>query len=224
MKTLKQIRDKVIDDLDLEEESFVDKEELNEWIRDGVNKVQSNIHTLYEDYFLSNISVPLVEGQNLYDFPADIFANKIRMIMFYDGNESYEIKRSKHLRSSIANDLTDPDSNNTLTWYPVNNASNGRKIRLFPSTTDTGNMEIWYIRNAKELINDDDVCDIDEYSNVVELYVKTQVFLKDGDVRAEASAVLEKEAGALMVTSLSEMVIDDENEVEPDYSFYEESV
>lgn len=224
MKTLKQIRDKIIDDLDLEEETFVDEDELNELIKDGVRRTEATIHTLYEDYFLSSVLIPVTSGTNLYDFPPDIYANKVRMVMFTDGTDSYEVKRVKNLKEAVAYDLTNDSYVYNLTWYPVNNASDGRKIRLFPSESDDGTIEVWYIRNAKTLINDDDVCDIDEFVNTIEMYVKTQVYLKDGDPRAGDMSMLEKEAVSQMTVTLSDMIIDEDNEVEADYSFYMESV
>jgi len=225
MKTLKQIRDKVIDDLDLYEETFVDEPELNAFINEGIAKVESAIHTLYEDYFLAPYTFTVEQGVNLYDYPPDIYANKVRMLLFSDGTDAYEVKRSMDVKKDLLYEtIVEPSAGCTLKWYPVNGADTGKKIRLFPDTTDTGEIELWYIRNAKVLVNDEDVCDIDEFANVVELYVKTQVYLKDGDPRTSSMAALEEKAGIRMVNTLSDMVQDDDNYVQADYDHYEESI
>lgn len=225
MRTLKEIRDKVIDDLDLYEETFVDEPEIDQFINEGIKKAESNIHTLYEDYFLSTYTISITPSEYLYDYPSDIYANKVRMIIFQDGNDAYEVKRAINVKENLLYEkVAQPTSGCTLKWYPINTASDGRKIRIFPNTSDTGTLEIWYIRNAAQLVNDGDVCDIDEFSTLVELHAKTQILLKDGDPRAADMALLEQKEGERMVNSLSDMVQDDDNEIFQDLSHYEESI
>jgi len=225
MRTLKQIRDKIIDDLDLYEETFVDNAEIDAFIREGVEKTESSIHTLYEDYFLATSAITLSDHTNLYDFPTDIYANKIRMILYTDGTDTYEVKRVRDIKHEAMREISDPTITGcTLKWYPTNDAANGRKIRIFPKGADTGTLEVWYIRNAKVLTDDTDICDIDEFSNVVELHAKTQIYLKDGDPRAADAQKLEEQAESNMVSTLSAMVVDDDNMLYADYSHYEESV
>ena len=224
MKTLKQIRDKVIDDLDLYEETFVDDAELDNLINEGIKKVEAIIHTLYEDYFLATSTIVLAQDQNLYDFPVDMYANKLRTLIYSDGSVSYEIKRVTDLQAAIAYDLVDDiTSRETMRWYPMNNSADGRKVRIFPKTADTGSMEMWYIRRAKQLVDDTDISDIPEFIHVVEYSVKAQVLFKDGDPRATDMAGLEREAVSAMTQTLSDMVVDNNNEVEGDYSHYMES-
>jgi len=225
MRTLKQIRDKIIDDLDLYEETFVDNNEIDAFINEGISKTESSIHTIYEDYYLSTTSLELENNTNLYDYPEDIYANKIRMILYSDGVDVYEVKRVRNIKREAMLELSDPTlTGETLKWYPTNDSSQGRKIRIFPRGADTGTLEIWYIRNSKQLTLDEDICDIDEFSNVVELHAKTQIYLKDGDPRAADSQKLEEQAESNMVSTLSAMIIDDDNEVYADHSHYEESV
>jgi len=227
MTTLKEIRDQVIDDLDLSEEIFVDEPELNRWINDGISVAESNIHTIYEDYFLSEVETAIISGQNLVDYPSDIYANKIRKIIYTDGNghgESHEVRRVKSLLEATSRDLYDTNNKTAiLEWSPINEAATGRKIRLFPTEGRAGNLIIWYLRNANKLVLDADICDIDEFSRFIVQYVKTQVFLKDGDPRTEDSKGLEEQFKKEMVDTLSNMIPDNNNEVVMDMSHYDES-
>ena len=112
----------------------------------------------------------------------------------------------------------------TLEWYSVNRAVDGRTIRLTPSASAVGFIVIMYIRNAKVLEHDDDVCDIDEFERVIVQHTKTQAYLKDGDPRASDSLALENNYIATMNNSLADMAADMDNEMDADFSHYEESV
>ena len=49
--TLGQIKAKVKRDLDIESEVFIQPDELIEYINDAIDEAESEIHSLYEDYF-----------------------------------------------------------------------------------------------------------------------------------------------------------------------------
>lgn len=229
MITLKEMRDQIIDDLDLLEETFVDIPEINKWINEGIRVAEASIHTIYEDYFLVEAD-PLVitEGNSKIDYPSDIYANKIRKIIYSDGlghSCTHEVRRIKSLLDATNRDLYDAQSSDTiLEWTPINDATNGRKIRLFPSSGRSGHLIIWYIRNAKQLALDTDECDIDEFQRFVIQYAKTQAYLKDGDPRADDSKTLQEEFLQSMITTLSNMIPDEDNEIMTDMTHYQDSV
>jgi len=231
MSTLKEIRDHVIDDLDLQEETFVTEADLDRWINEAIADAESEIHTLYEDYFLVEADpVTITLGQQFVDYPADIYANKIRKIIYTQsgaGNDTsaHEVKRVKNLVSAKERDLFVNDAvNPILEWSPSNSAANGRKIRLYPSNGRDGLLHIYYIRNAKRLSLDADECDIDEFERYITQYTKTQAYLKDGDPRAADSAGLEAKFKNDMTLTLSDMAPDNNDEVDMDLSHYEDSV
>ena len=188
------------------------------------------IHNLYEDYFLVETDpIAMVTGTFKYNYPSDIYANKIRKIIFMDGLGSdarvHIIKRLKSLDAAKSIDLIYSDvSDPLLSWIPINTAAEGRKIRIFPNSGRTGYMSIFYIRNAKQLVLDTDVCDIDEFEEYPILYGKLQAFMKDGDPRASDVKQLLDEMEADMTLTLSEMSPDKDTELEADVSHYDESV
>jgi len=228
MKTLKQIRDQVIEDLDLDEETFVSETDLNRWINDAITLAEAEIHTLYQDYFLSEAVITAVAGQASYDFPSDIYANMIRKIVYRAGDgdniETHEVKRVRNLMEAKEEDLYNTTSSSAiLRWSPINDAATGRKIRVFPKRSRDGFFDVFYIRNAKVLVLDDDVCDIDEFEIYIMQHAKTEAYLKDGDPRTADSKALEESYQAKMILTLAEMVPDNNNEIDMDFTHYEDS-
>ena len=229
-KTLKQIRDQVISDLDLQEEEWISESELNVWINEGIKNAEAQVHTLYEDYFLTESDpIAISLGQKVVDYPSDIYANKVRKIIFTDGTgthtASHEVKRVSNLLEGKTADLYSSDTTlPILRWSPINQAGVGRKIRLFPETGRSGFLYIWYIREVSQLVNDSDVCEIDEFSHYIVQYAKTKAYLKDGDPRADDSKVLEEQYKQDMIETLSDMVPDKNNELVMDLDHYDDSV
>jgi hypothetical protein len=234
MSTLKQLRERVQADLDLQDETFISDSDINAWINESIKKAEAEIHALYEDYFLSETTITLSTGTKLYDYPSDIYGNKIRKLIFQDsaGSTSHEVKRVRNLAEASDRDIYLTGSNHHLEWTPYNDATNGRKIRIFPETGRSGTLRVWYIRNAKQLVDEtvDEVttladaqsCDIDEFERYVLQAVKTECLFKDGDPRAIQSKQIEEQLKQNMINTLSNMVPDNNNEIVMDFSFYED--
>jgi hypothetical protein len=226
--TLLQLRERIQADLDLEDETFIIDSDINAWINDSIRKAEAEIHTLYEDYFLAEATIIIEAGTKTYDYPTDIYANKIRKILYHDSNKttSHEVKRVKNLIDASTRDIYDTasGSNYLLEWSPSNDSVYGRKIRIFPEVARNGTLRVWYIRNAKQLAVDTDVCDIDEFERYVIQSVKTECFFKDGDPRAVQSKQLEEQLKQDMINTLSNMVPDNNTEIPMDFSFYADAL
>jgi hypothetical protein len=229
-RTLLDIRQQVKDDLDLNEEIFVEDSDLNRWINDAIETAEAEIHTLYEDYFLDRTVYTLTAGVRELDFPADIYASKVRKLLFKESLTSpntaaHEVKREKNLIEAEGRDIYEYQSATpTLTWVETNNSVDGRKIRLYPEQGRAGYLVMYYIRNANRLVDDADVCDIDEFSRFIIQHTKTQAYLKDGDPRAEESKTLEEQLKAQMVATLSNRTPDNNDEIRLDLAHYEDMV
>jgi len=138
--TLKQLRERIQADLDLEDETFIIDSDINSWINEAIKKAEAEIHTLYEDYFLTEAEITLVTtnaaptdtddveeswpNTQFYQYPSDIYANKIRKIVYVnDSNSStHEVKRVKNLTAATERDVYDTASNPILEWAPYNGA------------------------------------------------------------------------------------------------------
>lgn len=225
--TLKDIRDRLKDELDLVEETWLEDDQFDRIINSSIQKAGRKILTIYEDYFLSDYSVDIGGTDNLVDYPSDIYANKIRNITYVNapvgerGTVALEVKPVRRLKDAVAYDALygDQGSNYSRRWIPYDSASQ-RKIRLIPETGQAGRLDMWYIREAKKLVNDTDVCDIPEFVDYVVQVSKANYYRLDGDPRYREEKAEELELEKSLFDTLSNMKDDENNEVVPDLSFY----
>ena len=229
--TYSQIKQKLHYDLALEQEIFVRPDELLGYVNAGIDEAEAEIHTIYEDYFLSMTEISLVAGTDLYELPSDIYANKIRGVIYKrSSTDYYPIKRIKEMHKFL-NFEESQFTNVTSDYYRYmilnSSAAAGPRLYLSPTPSEdlTNAIRIWYIRNANKLAADTDVCDIPEFVDFVLQYAKVRVYEKERDTASIqlASAVLERKR-QLMKDTLTQMVPDSDNEVEQDRTFYEDMV
>ena len=89
-------------ELDLEDETFITADEMQSYFNEAVDMIEASIHNIYEDYFLTNSSLSILNGQAAYNLPSDIYAQKIRKVLYNDGGSyKYEIKRVKKLEETM---------------------------------------------------------------------------------------------------------------------------
>ncbi len=225
MRTLLSLRNQIKDDLDLWQEDFISDSEINRHINDAVKKAQASIMSFSPSYFLCESEITLALGDNKIDYPSDIYANKIRKLVFTDGDTIFRVDRCKDIMQAEGIDLYNTSSEVVLKYIPINDSVEGRKIRLFPSTGRAGTLSIWYIRNAATLSADGDLCEIDEFDDYIVQSAKTAIFVKDGDPRASDSKNLERELKDSMDLALANMIVDGEDDrVDLDMSFYNDCV
>lgn len=229
--TYADIKQKVQDDLDLQGELFITDRELLGYCNAGIDECESEIHTIYEDYFLSEAVIDLVAEQSLYDLPANIYAMKIREMVYDDDNgTTYEVKRLHGFDRLEIQKLADRYSSTSWhRYYIINNAASTitslPQIKLVPKSrvTVSSGLVVHYLRNANRMVDDNSVCDIPEFAQFVIQYIKSRCYEKEGHPNIELARVdLEKYRG-LMRDTLSNMIIDGDNQVKADFSFYSES-
>lgn len=231
--TWDQISAKMMSELDiLPGDDAFDDDELREYANDGIDEAEALIHTLNADYFLTKH--PTDDGTDFedavdeYALPADIYAMKIRKVIFYEGSEVYEIKRCRTLDQFLNYRAARQESTNTdnrnLTYFIVNATSGDPRIKFSPVPTATGAFEIWYLRQANRLEDNEDICDIHEFVSFVFDFISERVWFKRaaGSARHQTAALKLEGTRQRMVDTLQEMVVDADNEVEPDASFYRE--
>lgn len=226
--TLLQIKDLVNSELDLEDEEFIDDTEMNAYINQAVREAEAEIHKLglEDQYFLSSSDLGLTTSTSTYAMPSDIYADKIRRIQYDSSERIYEILR---LRGTQALEefhwLRRYGTSTSYYKYMITNtAAAGRKIALAPASFETNSYAtVWYIRTAKVLTLDADVCDI-PFIDFILQFVRERCMNKERfALDAPPSPALEMQR-KLMIETLSEQVPDGHNEIEHDVSHYEESV
>jgi len=222
--TWAQIKNKVKADLDLEGEVFIRPDELLGYANEAIDEAEAEIHTLYEDYFMARKTLTIVPGQEEYALPFDIYAQKIRRIVYNDGSSVYTVFRLKDWKKfesyNIAKNFATSD---LYQWFFLNQVAGEPRILLVPQGRDSGPyLSVWYLRQANRLEEDADICDIPEFYNFIFQYIKVKVYEKEGHPNmGKAEMDLEKQR-SLMNATLAQIAPDAHNEIELDISFYEE--
>lgn len=224
--TYDEIQAKIEKDIDLEREVFVDPDELLGYVNEGIDICEGKIHALYEDYFLTKATITLVSGTDEYNLPTDIYAHKIRAVVYKNGSDVHTIRRAANSRKLLTYEvdkLNSTASQGSYEYMVYNPAAGTPKVLFMPPVTESGDfISIWYLRNANRLVADTDVCDIPEFVYFVIQYAKVKILFKEGHPGyAEEKARLD-ELEQEMLSTLAGMVPDEDNAIEPDFSFYEE--
>lgn len=222
--TYEQLKDKVNKDIAIEDEQFIQPTELLGYFNEAIDQAEQEVLGLYEDYFLNRSTITLVNGTEEYTLPSDMFAHKIRRVVFHKNNEIYEVERLRDWRKFEEYELAKQFGDANVYSYMLYNPSAGQaKLLLSPASRDSGAyLVVWYIRNANVLEANDDILDIPESANFIMQYVKVRVYEKEGHISlTKALGDLERERDLLRST-LAAMVPDANNEIEMDASYYEE--
>lgn len=222
--TWAQIKEKVKQDIDLEDEVFVTDVELMSYCNEAIDEAEAEIHTLYEDYFLNKSTITLVQGTSDYALPSDIYAHKIRRLVYQNGSTIYTIERLKDWRKFEQKAVIDfyPGTNN-YSYLIINAAAGQPKISLVPTAQESGAyITLWYIRNATRMTEDASICDIPEFINFIYQYIKARVYEKELNPNAQDALAILKQQRELMQATLGTMVPDADNNIEMDLSYYQE--
>lgn len=232
-KTLSDIKSKIKRDLYLQDSTFIEDSasapELLDLINEAIDDVEAEVHTVYEDYFLAQSNISLVAGTKDYSLPSDIYANKIRGIVYSNSSIIYPVTKIKgptQFESQKVMDLYAPGGANQNYTYTIINlsADAGVKIRLFPTPQETTSnaLEIWYIRNANKLASDSDKCDVPEFVNYIIQFVKVRIYEKEMHPNLQQAMIERERLRKLMQETLSDMVPDEDTHIYKDFSVYED--
>ena len=226
------LKEEVLQEADMEAEEFVQDTEILAYFNDGVREAVAIIQKmgLEDDYFNNSATYSLTSGQTTLDLPADIYAAKITGLTYATPTKVYPIKRLKGKNKSVVKQqiLQGPSGADQRYMYDIVNSdpTTGFKLRLYPASyeTTTNCIVMDYIRTATTIAADTDLVDIPEFYSFIKAFVKYKLFDKENSPKsAETKADYLKET-ALMVDTLREMTPDSDNEIEGDYSHYEEMV
>lgn len=221
--TWSEIREKIEQECDLEDEDFVRREELLAYCNEAIDEAEAEIHTLYEDYFLKYQNVAVSANDEEFDLPADIYAHKIRRLIFKEsgGTTTYTVNRIKDWKKFEEKAVADTQVTTDLYQYILVNATAGSpKITLVPKSRESGTLVIWYLRNANRLVNDSDICDIPEFINFIFSHMKVKVFGKEGHPGYQQALERLETERQRMTGVLQQMVPDADNDLEMDTSYY----
>ena len=224
--TYGELRQRIQKELEIEDGKFISSSELLSYFNQAVDDAEQTIHTLFEDYFLTSAALPLVAGQSEYALPDDIYASKIRSVIYTKGTTSYEIERIRDMRKfkEIALEQVSPSTDGYRYILKNPSGADGIKLVLYPAAreTDSAAVTIWYLRNATRAESDSSVCDIPEFSSYVVQFVKVMVMTKEMHPGLPLAIQTLEYFRKQMIETLSEMVPDGANKIEMDLTLYEE--
>lgn len=226
--TWAQIREKIEQECDLQDEDFVSPSELLAYANEAIDEAESEIHSLYEDYFLKKVDIPIQSGDEFLPLPVhmpDIYADKIRRVIFTEagGTTVYTVTRLKDWKKFEQKAVADTQVTTDLYQYFLVNSTPGNpELMLVPRSREAGVLTVWYLRNANRLETDTDICDIPEFVNFVLAHLKMKVYAKEGHVGYPAALERVEAERARMVSVLASRVPDAENEIEMDLSHYDD--
>lgn len=224
-----ELKEKVVNDLDLSNETSIADAEYLGYMNEAIDEAEAEIHRLgvEDEYFLEHAMLSLVSGTSAYAMPANIYANKIRGIVYANGSDIYQVKRIRGRNKFLYVAELDYENSATAAYrYFVNNVTGtGRRINLVPAARETSAlvMKVWFIRNAARISALSDTLDIPEFANFVLSHMKCRLLMKEGDPRVQLELVNLQNQRKLMIDTLTEMVPDeDSGEIDSDFSHYEE--
>lgn len=226
MSTLAQLRSRVRTNLDLLDEPAVTDSEIDSYLNEGIDVIEAKILGLYEDYFLKRgTAISLVAGQAEYDYPADLWGNKLRALIYRSGTTVHEIPRQgpQLMNSFLESELAEAQGSGTpetMSYRPLNSSF---RLSPPPGSNEASVLIPWYIRQALPLSADADECDIPEWEHVAVAYAEHKITLNKPGLGDKASSALNLEAlTSLMEESLANRVPDQWDLVDFDTSTYQE--
>lgn len=234
-KTYGQIRAKVELDLDLQNETNITADEQVGYCNEAIQEAVAEIHKIHEDYFLNTATLALVSGTAAYTLPADIYANKIRDVVYANGAIIYKVRRIRGAQKFVDVLMTNQFGlADDYRYYTQNtSAAAGNQLVLVPASRETGNfITLWYLREANlvplvsagtQVASDASIIDIPEFYTFIIQFMKVRCLEKDGaDPRLQQAVMILEHERQMMVDTLTQMIPDDQDEVVADFSHYYE--
>lgn len=219
-------------------DNFVSNDEMAGYANEAIDVAEAEIISIKEDYFVTSSGLTLVQGTSDYDLPSNIYAQKIKEIVYANGPKIYEILPLRAPRKFLEKALLDYNPSGESEYnYILKSVTAGAqdKIVLVPTAQESGAyVTIWYHRNANRIgmVNSGElitrsaqlatVIDIPEFYLYLVEHMKVRC--KEKEVGATLPVLREnlKIFKDEMVETLTERMPDNNNTVPPDLTIYEE--
>lgn len=157
--TYAEMNAKVQKDLDLEDETFIKPDEMVGYFNEALTEAESEILLLNQDYFLTKFYLPQYVGVSQYDLPTDIFANKIRGVVYSNGALIYPIKQIRRKdKFEIISNIDQYGTDDEYRYMLTNDRPGQATFRLYPPSRETALLDptttlfapiqVWFLRNC----------------------------------------------------------------------------
>lgn len=237
-KTFAELKQDILDDLDMTDEDFVLDRELVARFNDAIEEAEAVYMNQNQDFFLTEgkiinskspvVQYGIVNGQQDYFLPDNMYGLKIKEISYVgNDNDIYPIKQLRGidkftLMESMNYNNVDRDYYSYILYNQ--SSSDGQKIRLVPTPLETGDfIKIAYIRQADRIpypYTGSEIVDLPMFYGYFKACVKYRLALKEGHPRLmelKEDWIRQKE---LLQNTTAEKTASDENIIITDLSSY----
>jgi hypothetical protein len=157
--TVSEIIEKIQEEMDLQEETFISQSEFIDYINEGIDDAEAEIMKLYEGYFNTTSTIDLVAGQKAYSLGArdeiqtvtfDLIPNSGTFTLSFDGQTTAAINfnaTAADIQSALQL-LSNIGTNNVLV---TGNFTSGFEVRFVASLSQAGQSEL---TSASSLLKD----------------------------------------------------------------------
>jgi hypothetical protein len=221
-----QIKAEVQKDHGIEGDPDYDETELVNMANRAINRVESRILQLQQDYFLDKTEIAVTAGTSEYALPSDIYAYKIRRVFWKeDGFNTRKLYRATNIDDmEETSNYGYYDYDKKLRYMVLNDATTGPRITLSYSNADA-TLIVYYTRNAarfNDVDGDSQVCDIPEFADAVIAYMKYLVEMKDKSPTVGATKQDYIDIITELTSSLGQAVNDEDMMIEPDTEIFDD--
>jgi hypothetical protein len=230
LRTFGDLKTQLEQEMDTEDETFIQPTELVGYFNTGITLIESEIIKLglREKYLQKEAFISTIASQTDYDIPTDIVANKIRKIMYKNASTNlvYPIRPLRSEDSYETEDVFSLYVSSEYYRYTLYKVGELNKLRLTPRAlnTSTNNIRIIYFAKLNRYTADATNCDVpDVCYDYLLSYVRYRIYAKESHKNTQMERSDLGNLVQLMRETLQNQVADPEmDEMDGDFSHYEE--
>lgn len=228
-KTKSQVVTKIELDLDLEEEEFIQANEMTGYINDAITIIEAHMNTLglKDRYYYKRTTLDLVAGTADYALPTDLYEHKVSEVVYKNGVTIYSVKPMGVTATEEEIELANLYQTTDYYKYRIrSDSSSSTVLQLIPSSRDTvtGGIIIAYFRDLARVSADSDVVEVPDVALMwLYQYVKVKVYEKESHSNYQAAVQeLEKLEGLMLSTLQGQLADQKTQELDMDKTIYQE--
>lgn len=178
MKTIGELKKKIKQFTDSEEESYLKEDELCCFVNMAIQRAAKIVSCLNKDYFTSCEEIDVGAEQDCISLPEDIAGTKIKKVYWLDGKRCCRLKRLDY----DCFDDCGSCSSQPYGFQFFNKAGEGNKLYLIPTCHKAGKVRIIYERTPMaidENTPDTQEIEMPECCDFIFFFVLKFVFIKE---------------------------------------------
>lgn len=227
-RTFGDLREQVEDELDTQDETFVNEAEMRRYFNSGVTLCEATIIKLgvREKYLQTESVIGTIAGQADYALPADMALNKIRKIIYRRGTLIYTLKPLRAETGYEVEDVMNVYPTNEYYHYSLYKTGTTQILRLTPKALYTlpTALRLIYFKTLNRYTAEGTYCDLPDICyEFLMSYVRYRIYAKETHVNAPDEKQNMAALNQLMQETMQNQVADPEMDLnDGDMSHYEE--